>query len=39
MIKEMQRNCTSGYFALVVLPVLLIADGWWFFNAVTMVSV
>ena len=39
MIKEIQRTCASGYLALVVLPLLLIADGWWFFNSVATTSV
>ena len=39
MIKEIERKCASGYLALVVLPLLLIADGWWFFKAVTTVNV
>jgi regulator of protease activity HflC (stomatin/prohibitin superfamily) len=32
MIKEIGRKCASGYLALVVLPVLLILDGWLFFQ-------
>lgn len=39
MIKEIQRKCASGYLALVVLPLLVIADGWWFYNAVNAESV
>jgi regulator of protease activity HflC (stomatin/prohibitin superfamily) len=38
MIKEIQRKCASGYLALVVLPLLLILDGWWFFNSVITTS-
>ena len=34
MIKEIQRKCASGYLALVVLPVLFILDGWFFFEAI-----
>ena len=33
MIKEIQRRCASGYVALVVLPVLMIANGWVLFEA------
>ena len=29
MIKEIERKYASGYLALVVLPVLLIGNGWW----------
>jgi len=34
MIKEIQKKCVSGYLALVVLPVLFIANGYMFFKAV-----
>lgn len=33
MIKEINRNYASGYLALVVLPVLVILDGWLFINS------
>ena len=39
MIKEIQRKYPSGYLALVVLPVLFLANGWWFYQAVTSESV
>jgi regulator of protease activity HflC (stomatin/prohibitin superfamily) len=39
MIKEIQRKYPSGYLALVILPALLIADGWWFYESVTSQSV
>lgn len=39
MIKEIQRKYASGYLALVVLPLLVIADGWWIYNAVKVESV
>jgi hypothetical protein len=39
MIKEITRNYPSGYLAIVVLPALLIANGWWFYNAVNSQSV
>ena len=34
MIKEIQRKYASGYLALVVIPVLLIADLWFLVRAV-----
>lgn len=34
MIKEIQKKYASGYLALVVLPVLFIANGYLFFKAV-----
>jgi len=34
MIKEIQKKYASGYLALVVLPVLFIANGYLFFRAV-----
>jgi len=34
MIKEIKKKCASGYLALVVLPVLFIANGYLFFKAV-----
>ncbi|MBT8071014.1 MAG: SPFH domain-containing protein [Xanthomonadales bacterium] len=34
MIKEIQRKCASGYLALVILPVLFILDGWFFYEAI-----
>jgi regulator of protease activity HflC (stomatin/prohibitin superfamily) len=34
MIKEIQRKCASGYLALVILPVLFIFDGWFFYEAI-----
>jgi regulator of protease activity HflC (stomatin/prohibitin superfamily) len=34
MIKEIERKCASGYLALVVLPLLLIGDGWWLVNSI-----
>ncbi len=33
MIKEIERKYASGYLALVILPALLIADGWMFYTA------
>ena len=39
MIKEIQRNCASGYLALVVLPALFIANGWMFYEGVKAESV
>lgn len=33
MIKEIQKKCASGYLALVVLPVLFIANGYMLFKA------
>ncbi len=39
MIKEIERKYTSGYLALVVLPVLFFANGWWFVSAVNSESV
>jgi regulator of protease activity HflC (stomatin/prohibitin superfamily) len=39
MIKEITRNYPSGYLAIVVLPALLIVNGWWFYNAVNSQSV
>ena len=33
MIQEKTRTVTSGYLALVVLPVLSISIGWWFVRA------
>jgi regulator of protease activity HflC (stomatin/prohibitin superfamily) len=29
MIKEIERKYASGYLALVVLPILIIGNGWW----------
>ena len=34
MIQEINRKCASGYLALVVLPLLNILDGWWFYRSV-----
>lgn len=34
MIKEIQRKYASGYLALVVIPILLIADGWFLVQGV-----
>lgn len=39
MIKEITRKYPSGYLAVVVLPALLIANGWWFYNAVNSQNV
>jgi len=39
MIKEIQHKYASGYLALVVLPLLLIADGWGFYTAVQAQSI
>jgi regulator of protease activity HflC (stomatin/prohibitin superfamily) len=39
MIKEIERKYPSGYLALVVLPVLFLANGWWFVSAVNSESV
>jgi regulator of protease activity HflC (stomatin/prohibitin superfamily) len=33
MIREIKRKCASGYLALVILPVLIIADGYLFVQA------
>jgi len=38
MIKEIQQTYASGYLALVVLPVLIIFDGWVFLNGVQMMN-
>ncbi len=35
MIKKIYQKCISGYLMLVVLPGLLLVDGWVFFKAVT----
>jgi regulator of protease activity HflC (stomatin/prohibitin superfamily) len=34
MIREITRKCASGYLALVVLPLLVILNGWVLFKAV-----
>lgn len=34
MIREIKRKCASGYLALVLLPALLLVDGWGFVYAV-----
>ena len=39
MIKEIERKYPSGYLAVVLLPALLIANGWWFYNAVNSQSI
>jgi regulator of protease activity HflC (stomatin/prohibitin superfamily) len=39
MIKEIQHKYASGYLALVILPVLLLADGWGFYAAVQAQSI
>ena len=39
MIQEIQRKYPSGYLAVVLLPALLIANGWWFYSAVNSQSV
>jgi len=38
MIKEIQKTYASGYLALIVLPVLFIANGWMLFRAIQSVS-
>ena len=38
MIKEIERRYPSGYLALVVLPILFLANGWWFVSAVNSES-
>lgn len=39
MIKEIQKKYASGYLALVVLPVLFIANGYMFFKAVQALTI
>ena len=39
MIQEIQRKYPSGYLAVVLLPALLIANGWWFYSAVNSQSI
>jgi regulator of protease activity HflC (stomatin/prohibitin superfamily) len=39
MIKEIERKYASGYLALVVLPVLLILNGWWLVTSAMAESV
>ena len=39
LIKEIQRKYPSGYLSLVILPALLIADGWWLYESVKSQSV
>jgi len=39
MITEIPRKCTSGYLMLVVLPALLLLDGWFFYRAVQVENV
>jgi len=39
MIKEIQKKCASGYLALVILPVLFIANGYMFFKAVQTLNI
>jgi regulator of protease activity HflC (stomatin/prohibitin superfamily) len=34
MIQEISRKCASGYLALAVIPALVIADGWYFYQSV-----
>jgi regulator of protease activity HflC (stomatin/prohibitin superfamily) len=34
MIQEISRKCASGYLALVVIPVLIFIDGWFFYRSV-----
>ena len=34
MIKEINRKCSSGYLALVIIPILNILDAWMFYKAV-----
>lgn len=36
MIKEIRRECASGYLALVLLPALLLLNGWVFYTAVQL---
>jgi regulator of protease activity HflC (stomatin/prohibitin superfamily) len=39
MIKEIERKYASGYLALVILPVLLILNGWWLVSSAMAESV
>jgi len=39
MIKEIERKYASGYLALVVLPVLIILNGWWLVTSAMAESV
>lgn len=39
MIKEIQRPCASGYLALLILPVLFIANGWFFIKALQTMTI
>jgi len=39
MIKEIRKKCVSGYLALVVLPVLFIANGYMFFKALQALNI
>ncbi len=39
MIKDIRRKCVSGYLALVILPVLLVVDGWLLFQAIVAENV
>ena len=39
MIKEIQKKCASGYLALVILPVLFIANGYMMFKAVQAMDI
>jgi len=39
MIKEIERKYASGYLALVVLPILLIGNGWWLVTSAMAQSV
>jgi len=39
MIKEIQRKYASGYLALFILPVLFIANGWMFVDALKSMNV
>jgi len=39
MIKEIKKTYPSGYLALVVLPVLFIANGWMFIRAIQSMTI
>lgn len=39
MITEIKRECASGYLALVLIPLLLLLDGWMFYTAIQLTMV
>jgi regulator of protease activity HflC (stomatin/prohibitin superfamily) len=39
MIKEIQKTYASGYLALLILPILFIANGWMFVRAIQSVTI